>query len=160
MNNVIRIPYCWGWWTRLIALVFAVGWSWFVWRDPATGIGTWIARFFGVFVFMVAAVTGETLIDPSSRCVRREWRLFAVVPLISRTFSFELFREVRWRRRWVESELDSDHWVELVPKIGRALILTTFISHARDRSCGDANALALRISESLRIPFTRDPEIS
>ena len=159
MNDVIRIPYCWRWWTRLLALLFAVAWAWLVWREPDTGIGVWIARLFGVFVLAVAVVSGETVILPARRQVQRVWKLVGVVPLFSRTFSFDSFREVRWRRQWIENEVGSNHWVELVLASGRALILTTFISDQPDRSCPDANALALHISECLRLPFAREPEV-
>lgn len=58
----------------------------------------------------------------------------------------------------MESEVDSDHWVELVLKNGRALTLTTFLSHERDRSCGDANAMALQIADCLGLPLMKMPD--
>ena len=158
MNGTIRIPYCWRWWIRLVALAFAVFWTWMVWREPGDGVGVWIARVFGVLVFLVAVVSGETVLDPARGQVRRAWKLFGVLPLLIRTFPIDAFREVRWRRIWMEGEIDSEHRVELVPKTGRAVILTTFISHERNRSCADANALALQVSECLGLPFTREPD--
>ena len=158
MNDIIRVSYCWRWWTRLLALIFCAGFSWVVWRKGESSAGAWIAQLLVIGGFTLAAVSGETLIDPHRRHVQRVWKLFGVVPLLSRTFASESFREVRWRRRWMEAEADSQHYVELVLKSGRTLILTTFVSLQRDRSCGDANALALQIAECLHLPFTREPE--
>ena len=158
MNEPIRISQGWRWWTRLLALVFCGGLSWLVWRNGENSLGAWMVQLLALGGFMVAAVSGETVIDPHRRQVQRVWRLFGVVPLLRRTFPSEDFSQVRWRRRWIEAETDSQHYVELVLRSGRPLILSTFVSLERDRSCGDANALALQISECLHLPFAREPE--
>jgi hypothetical protein len=158
MNQPIRISQGWQWWMRLLALGFCGGLSWLVWRKGENSLGAWVAQLLAVCGLYVAAVSGETVIDPQRQQVRREWKLFGVVPLHARTYLPGDFREVRWRRRWIESEADSQHYVELVLRSGRALILKTFVSLERDRSCGDANALALEISDCLHLPFTREPE--
>jgi hypothetical protein len=158
IEGLVRIPYCWRWWTRVFALLFALVWSLVVWTEPVHGIGVWIARIFGFLFFIFATVSGETIIDPSRREVRRIWRLFGLFPLLTRTFPFDAFRDVRWRRRWIETEVDSEHWVELVPKKGRPLILTTFLSYERDRSCGDANKMALQLSGCLNLPMITERE--
>ena len=107
---------------------------------------------------MAAAITGETVIDSVRRNVRRGWKLFEVIPLLFREYCFDAFREVRWRTHWIQTEVDSNHWVELVLKSGRSLILTTFLSYEPDRSCPGANALALELAEILGLPLSREPD--
>src|SRR5207249_1102746 len=115
------------------------------------------ARLFGLSIIILAFIYGETCIDPEKHLVQRHWKAFGVIPICSRTFSFDAFREVLWKRQWNEADSDSDHRVELVLQNGRALILTTFNSNKPDRSCPDANALAVEVADCVGQPMRVEP---
>jgi len=153
----MRIPYWQGWWGRILALLFAIPWSWFVWREREGGVGLWVARPFGLGILVLAVISGETLVDPDTRQVQRIWKAFGIIPIRSRKFSFDGFREVLWKRQWNEADADSNHSVALVLQNGRTLILTAVISHKPDRSCPDANALAIEVADCLGKPMRVEP---
>lgn len=157
MEPVISIPNGWRWPVRLIALLNLIALSWFGWNSTSSGPVGWFCSVLALFFFLAVVITGQTVIDPQRREVRRVWKLLGLIPLSSRRIFFGEFREIRWTANWVSPEVVTTHRVELVPVQGRPLALTTFKSHEPDRNCPAADQMTVRLTEVLAVPLVRVP---
>jgi hypothetical protein len=157
MESLLQIRYGWRWPVRLIALLNLIFFSWLLWPQPPSGPVGWFCSVLALLFTFFVVVTGQTVIDPQRREVRRVWKLLRLIPLSSRHVSFGAFREIRWTANWVSPEAVTTHRVELVPKQGRPLALTTFKSHEPGRNSPAADQLTARLTEALAIPLVREP---
>jgi hypothetical protein len=155
MESLIQIPYGWRWPVRLIALLNLIFLSWLSWSQPPSGPVGWFCSVLSLLFTFFVVVTGETVVDPQRREVRRVWKLLGLVPLSMRRLSFDAFREIRWTANWVSPEVVTTHRVELVPLQGRRLALTTFKSHEPDRNCPAADQMTAKLAEVLAVPLVR-----
>lgn len=157
MESLIHIPYGWRWPVRLIALLNLIALSWFWWHSTTSGPLTLFRDGLAVLFTFFVVVTGQTVIDPQRREVRRVWKLVGLIPLSVRRLSFDAFQEIRWTANWVSPEVVTTHRVELVPMQGRPLALTTFKSHEPDRYCPAADQMTAKLTEVLAVPLVRVP---
>jgi hypothetical protein len=157
MEPVIHIPYGWRWPVRLIALLNLIALSWFWWHSSSSGLLTLLRGGLALLFTFFVVVTGETVIDPKRREVRRGWKLLRMIPLSMRRLSFDEFQEIRWSANWVSPEVVTTHRVELVAMQGRPIALTTFKSHEPDRNCPAADQMTAKLVEVLAVPLVRVP---